>query len=61
MEFLQEFPTISVGIGTHPAVAPRREFGQFGQEPTMHVEEFFRLVAPHPAFELFEMLGIRRG
>ena len=33
------------------------EFGQLGNEPPAFVEEFFRLVALEPIFELLEMLG----
>ena len=60
-QFAQQLPAVGVGIGTHPSVALRRQFGQFGQEPAALVEEFFRLVASHPAFELREMLGRSRG
>ena len=60
VEFAQQFPTVGVGIGAHPSVALRRQFGQFGQEPAVLVEEFLRLVASHPALELLEMLGRSR-
>ena len=60
-QLAQQFPAIGVGIGTHPSVALRAQLGQFGQEPAALVEELFRLVAPHPALELLEMLGRSRG
>ncbi len=54
----QQSPTIGVRIGAHPSVALGGELGQFRNEAAIPVEQFFRLVAPHPGFKLLEMFGV---
>ena len=47
-----------MGIGTHPPVALRRQLGQFRHKAPFLVEQFFGLVAFHPAFELLDIIGM---
>ena len=55
------FPPLAWGLAPIRRSPFGRQFGQFGHEPAALVEEFFRLVASHPALELLEMLGRSRG
>ena len=57
-QIAQQKPAIGMGIGAHPPVALRRQFGQFRHEPAILIEQFFRLVALHPAFKLLDMIGM---
>ena len=52
----QQNTAVGVRIGAHPPVALRRQFGQFRHETSMLIEQFFCLVAFHPAFKLLEMI-----
>ena len=54
----QQDSAVGVRIGAHPAVALRRQFGQFRHEPATFIEQLLGLVAFHPAFELLDMLGM---
>ncbi len=54
----QQNAAVGVGIGAHPAVALRRQFGQFRHEPPIFIEQFLGLVAFHPAFKLLDMIGM---
>ena len=47
----QEQAAVGVRIGTHAAIALRRQLRQFGNETSVVVEQFLRFVALHPAFE----------
>ncbi len=49
---------VGVGIGTHPPVALRRQLGQFRHETAIFIEQLLGLVAFHPAFKLFDMIGM---
>ena len=54
----QQNAAVGVGIGAHPPVALRRQFGQFRHEPAILIEQFLGLVALHPAFKLLDMIGM---
>ena len=54
----QQNAAVGVRIGAHPAVALRRQLGQFRHEPAILVEQFLGLVALHPAFEQLDMIGM---
>ena len=47
-----------MGIGAHAPLAFWRQFGQFRDEPAIRVEQLLCPVAPHPALELPQMLGM---
>ena len=53
----QEQAAVGVRIGAHAACAFRRKLGEFGFQATAPVEQFFRLVALHPAFEDLDVTG----
>ena len=47
----QQRPAVGVWVGPHAAVALGRQFGQFGDQPALFVEQLLRPVAAHPALE----------
>ncbi len=57
-QIAQQNAAVGVGIGSHPSLAFRRQFGQFRQETAALIEEFLCLVAFHPAFKLLDMIGM---
>ena len=59
-QITQQNSAVSMRIGAHPAVALRRQFGQFRDESAIFIEQFFGLVALHPAFQLLDMIGMIR-
>src|SRR5665213_985931 len=54
----QKLSSVSVWISAHAASACRRQRGEFLSELTVFIEQILRPVAPHPLFELLEVLGI---
>ena len=54
----QQNAAIGVGIGAHTPIAFRRQLGQFRYEPAIFIEQFFGLVALHPAFEQLDVIGM---
>ena len=54
----EENSAVGVRISAHPPVALGRQFGQFRQEPAVVIEQLFRLVAFHPAFQQLDMIGM---
>ena len=55
---MEQFAAIGVRIGTHTAVTRRRQRGELFTELPSLVEQFLRLVASHPIFELLQMFGL---
>ena len=55
---LQQLAAIGVRIGAHAAMAGRRQRGEFLAELAALVEQLLGPVAPHPVFELRQMLGL---
>ena len=49
-QIMQKESAIGVRIRSHPPIADRRQFGQFGLDAALLVEQFFRAVAPKPFF-----------
>ena len=45
-------------VGSHPAVALRRQLGQFCDQSAIFIEEFLCLVALHPFFQELYMIGM---
>ena len=46
-----ELASIGMRIGAHSASAARGKFFQFGNQPAILIEEFFRPLVAHPLFE----------
>ena len=57
-QLAQQQAAIGVRVGTHAPGALRGEFGQFGPEAAVAVEQFRGLVALHPLFEDAHMSGV---
>ena len=49
LQIAQKNPTVGVGVCAHATRAFRCEFGEFGFQRSVRIEEFFRPVALHPA------------
>ena len=49
---------IGVRIGAHAPVAFWRQLLQFGDKSPVPIEQFLGLVALHPAFKLFDVIGM---
>ena len=54
----QKLPSVGVRVGSHAAPARRRKCGEFLPEFAIFIEQLLRTVAPHPLFELLEVLGV---
>ena len=54
----EESPPLACGLAAHAALSGGRELREFVAELAVCVEEFLGLVAPHPVFELPQMLGV---
>ena len=54
----QKLPSVGVRVGSHAAPARRRQRREFLPEFAIFIEQILRAVAPHPLFELLEVLGI---
>ena len=54
----QQGAAVGVRVGAHAPVALRRQFGQLRNEPAVLIEQLLGSVALHPAFELFDMVGM---
>ncbi len=54
----QQNAAVGMGIASHPTVALRCKFGQFRHESPIFIEQFLGLVAFHPAFKQFDMVGM---
>ena len=59
LQIAQKNPTVGVRVGAHATGAFRRELGEFGFQRSVRIEEFFRPVALHPAFQQLDMVGMR--
>ena len=59
LQIAQKNPAVGMRVGAHPTTTLRRKLGKFGFQRSVRIEEFFRLVALHPAFEELDMVGMR--
>ena len=59
LQIAQKNSAVRMRVGAHPARALRRQFGELGLQRSVGVEEVFRLVALHPAFQELDMVGMR--
>ena len=59
LQIAQKNAAVGVRVGAHPTRALRRQLGEFGSQRSVRIEEFFRVVALHPAFEELDMVGMR--
>ena len=57
-EIMQQQTAVRVRIGTHSPIALRGEFGQLRDQATILIEQFLRLIAPHPVLEQRHVLGM---
>jgi hypothetical protein len=53
----QQDAAVGVRIRAHAATAIRDKLSQLRHQAALLVEEFLRLVAPHPVFQQLEVLG----
>ena len=60
VEVVQQETAIGVRVGTHPPRAARRKCRELRHEASVRVEQFVRAVAPHPALEIGDVVGMRR-
>src|SRR5262249_19775082 len=60
-EVAEEYTPVGVRVSPHAALACGGKCCQCGDEAAVVVEEFLRLIAPHPALEELEMLGMFSG
>src|SRR5271165_6636520 len=59
LQIAQKNSAVGMRVGAHTARALRRKFGELGLQRSVGVEELFRLVALHPAFQELDMVGMR--
>ena len=59
LQIAQKNPTVGVRVGAHATGALRCEFGEFGFQRSVRIEEFFRPVALHPTFEELDVVRMR--
>ena len=57
-QIAQQKSAVGMRVHAHAPVALRSEIGQLRHEPAMLIEEFLRLVALHPAFQLLHVVGM---
>ena len=58
LQVSEQQAAVGVRVVAHPSVALRSQFGQFGLEPPLRVEQLFGPVALHPLFEDANVLGL---
>jgi transposase InsO family protein len=54
----QKLPSVGAWVGSHAAPARWRQRCEFLPEFAIFIEQILRAIAPHPLFELLEVLGI---
>ncbi len=59
-QVMQQEAAIGMRVRAHPAITHRRQFGQFGHQSTLFIEQFFGLVALHPRFEHTDVVEMGR-
>ena len=58
LQVSEQQAAVGVRVVAHPPVALRSQFGEFGLEPPLGVEQLFGPVALHPLFEDANVLGL---
>ena len=59
-EIMQQQTAVGVRVRAHPPIAFRGELCQLRDQAAILIEQFLRLIAPHPAFEQRHVLGMLR-
>ena len=58
LQIAQKNSAVRMRVGAHPTPTLRRERGKFSFQRSVRVEEFFRPVALHPAFQELDVVGV---